>query len=168
MAGSRRPGSDNLRPPQSPEEAREMGRKGGIASGRARRRKKAMRVALNAMLGAPATSGMVDLLVELGLDPEDADIQAGLLAAMLKKAASGHVGAFEQLVRISGNDPELALRKAELKERAREFDEDMALRRQMLDEKRNGGESSAWIDALASEGYEKDSATREDADDGDG
>lgn len=150
----------NLKPftsDQDREEAARNGRKGGIASGRAKRRKKAMRTAINEMLGEKAPDAFRKVLVDLGMDADDADMQAVVLAAMLKKAAGGSVQAFEAIVRLSGNDAELAQKKAELKERRREFDEDIALRRQIAEERKGGaGETSAWIDAVASEGYERD------------
>lgn len=48
-------GKDNLRPPQSLEEARERGRKGGIKSGEVRRNKKTVAETVSYMLKQPVT-----------------------------------------------------------------------------------------------------------------
>lgn len=50
-------GVENLKPVQSTEEARELGRKGGIASGEARRKKKSMRETLEILLEMETKSG---------------------------------------------------------------------------------------------------------------
>lgn len=50
-------GVENLKPVQSKEEARELGRKGGIASGKARREKKTMRETLEMLLEMETKSG---------------------------------------------------------------------------------------------------------------
>lgn len=47
----------NLKPPQSTEEARERGRKGGIASGKARRERKTMRQTLEYLLEEKGKQG---------------------------------------------------------------------------------------------------------------
>lgn len=48
---------ENLKPVQSKEEASERGRKGGIASGEARRRKKSMKETLELLLSLPLEEG---------------------------------------------------------------------------------------------------------------
>ena len=46
-------GRDNLKPPRSTEEARERGKRGGVASGKSRKQRASMREALNVLLAAP-------------------------------------------------------------------------------------------------------------------
>lgn len=72
----RRGNVDNLKAPASTEEAREKGRKGGIASGRSRRAKKTFADTLKAMLAcripkeSPLYKKLKAQMAELGLDWE--------------------------------------------------------------------------------------------------
>lgn len=72
----RRGNVDNLRPPSSTEEARERGRKGGIASGRARAARKSFAETLKAMLScrvpksSPYYRKLKAQMQELGIDWE--------------------------------------------------------------------------------------------------
>lgn len=81
---------DNLRPVQTVEQAREQGRRGGIASGEARRKNKTMREALEWALSLPAEA-VVDgkagkaLATKFpGIDTRDA-IAISMAAAAAKK-----------------------------------------------------------------------------------
>ena len=76
---------DNLRVPSS-EEAREYGRKGGIASGEARRKRKTLKEELL-------------LLLEKG------DTQERISLALLQKAMNGDTKAFEVLRDTVGEKP---------------------------------------------------------------
>jgi hypothetical protein len=76
---------DNLRTP-STEEAREIGRKGGIASGEARRKRKTLKEELL-------------LLLEKG------DTQERISLALLQKAMQGDTKAFEVLRDTVGEKP---------------------------------------------------------------
>ena len=59
---------DNLKPIQSTEEARELGRKGGIKSGEARREKATMKATLEMLLNSTSKSGQTyKELATLGL-----------------------------------------------------------------------------------------------------
>lgn len=58
----------NLKPVQSKEEARELGKKGGIASGKARREKATMKATLQMLLNETSKNGKTyKELVTLGL-----------------------------------------------------------------------------------------------------
>lgn len=83
---------DNLRPyrftsEQSREKAAEAGRKGGKASGAAKRKKKAMREVLEAMLSLPMKGGKVDKLKSF-TDIQNANmtVEQAILAAQILKA----------------------------------------------------------------------------------
>lgn len=83
---------DNLRPyrftsEQSREKAAEAGRKGGKASGAAKRKKKAMREVLEAMLSLPMKGGKVDKLNSF-TDIQNANmtVEQAILAAQILKA----------------------------------------------------------------------------------
>ena len=77
---------ENLKPVQSKEEARERGRKGGIASGKARRERKTLREELL-------------LLLEKG------DTQEKVSLALIKQALDGNTKAFEVIRDSIGEKP---------------------------------------------------------------
>lgn len=76
----------NLKPVQSKEEARERGRKGGIASGKARRERKTLREELL-------------LLLEKG------DTQEKVSLALIQQALDGNTKAFEVIRDSIGEKP---------------------------------------------------------------
>lgn len=85
-------GKNNLNPPiRSSEEAREKGKKGGIASGEARRKKKTIRETLEMMLS--------------GKLPDGATRQDAIVVALMEKALSGDVRAFEAIRDSIGEKP---------------------------------------------------------------
>ena len=79
-------GKDNLRPVSSTEEARERGRKGGLASGEARRKRKTLKEELLLMLSERETQQSVTL-------------------ALIEKAMSGDTKAFEVIRDTIGEKP---------------------------------------------------------------
>lgn len=92
---------ENLRTPTS-SEAREIGRKGGIASGAARRKKKscadiAMRV-INSELD-PASRAKVEKVTGKLSDDEDT-LYAAALAQVVAKAVKGDLKAFRELQNV--------------------------------------------------------------------
>ena len=77
---------------RSLSEAREWGKKGGKASGAARRKKADFRKALNALLTAEIDSEeWTPFLESLGLD---STVEAAVNAAMIREALSGNVKAY--------------------------------------------------------------------------
>lgn len=113
---------------QSHDEAVKNGRKGGVASGVARRRKKTMRQTLNAMLGTGLdvseqefVEKVTPRLLALGVDVEDATYQDVLLAGIMLKAMRGDVRAAEFIRDTGGDSPHLDLKKQELKLRKEEL-----------------------------------------------
>ena len=81
-------GSDNLIPfsERSKEEARELGRKGGIASGEARRRKKTLKEELITLL-------------------ENGNTQEKISLAIIQQALDGNTKAFEVIRDTIGEKP---------------------------------------------------------------
>ena len=90
---------------QSREEAERNGRKGGVASGAARRRKKSLREAVDTYLGAEVTDtkDWNQLALE-GIDPEDIDRQMLVVAGMARAASKGDAKAARVLVDIIGDE----------------------------------------------------------------
>ena len=79
-------GKENLRPVSSKDEARERGRKGGLASGEARRKRKTLKEELLLMLA-------------------DGDTQQSVTLALIEKAMSGDTKAFEVIRDTIGEKP---------------------------------------------------------------
>lgn len=79
-------GKENLRPVSSKEEARERGRKGGLASGEARRKRKTLKEELLLML-------------------ENEEVQKSVAVALIQEAQNGNVKAFGMLRDTIGEAP---------------------------------------------------------------
>lgn len=106
---------------RSPSEAREMGRKGGIASGAARRRKKSMKQKMQLLLSLPPTDSDRTELAVMGIGPEDMDNEMVLVKALFIAAAAGNTKAFDRIQDVLGKSvarEELALKKQEAKRKA--------------------------------------------------
>lgn len=96
----------NLKRPSS-DEARELGRRGGVASGIARRRRKALREAADVFLALPLPDkDEVKRLRKLGLDMDDIDVQMGIVARLAQMAMLGDTKAAKLLFDIVGPEPE--------------------------------------------------------------
>lgn len=86
----------NLKPftsDQSREEAAKNGRKGGIASGKARRQKKTLAEMAKTFAELPVPDNAKRQLEALGVSKEDAVHQMALIAAMFKAGEKGNVQA---------------------------------------------------------------------------
>ncbi len=104
----------NLRVPSS-KEARENGKKGGVASGKARRKKANLKKAFETILQAEVASPNVKKqLEELGFDSTN---EMALAMVMMQKAMKGNVRAFEQISKLTTTDAKDSLDKKEQKER---------------------------------------------------
>lgn len=94
--------NENLKPIRSKSEAREIGRKGGKASGEARRRKADFRKTLNLLLTAEIDSPeWTPLLEALGLD---STLESAVNGAMIKEALDGNVKAYEAIAKYAGQN----------------------------------------------------------------
>jgi len=85
-------GKDNLRTP-STEEARERGKKGGKASGMARRRKRELKELLELALSQPSGA------------EEGEDNYTAICVALINEAKKGNKGAFETIRDTIGQKP---------------------------------------------------------------
>lgn len=96
-------------------EHREIARKGGVASGKARRKKANLRKAFETILQAEVSSPNVKKqLEELGFESTN---EMALAMVMMQKAMKGNVRAFEQISKLTTTDVKDSLDKAEQKER---------------------------------------------------
>ena len=90
---------------QSHEEAVINGRKGGVASGQAKRRRKLLRDSMNALLELPVSSTKeYNALIKTGIDIEDIDNSQLIVLALFNKAKSGDVAAIKELRNLIGED----------------------------------------------------------------
>ena len=94
----------NLIVPSS-EEARKNGRKGGIKSGEARRRKRDLRAAMKELLSLPVCdTELWNAISAMGVNPADLDNNQALVVAIFRKALSGDVAAFREIRNLIGED----------------------------------------------------------------
>ena len=96
-------GTENLRRDFSSEELRENGRKGGVASGVAKRKQKTFRESIKAILALQTPDeAKKEQLEELGIDPT---ILNAINMAVSGKAAAGDVEAARYLRDTAGEKP---------------------------------------------------------------
>lgn len=90
---------------RSESEARENGRKGGIASGVARRRKRSMKEAADYYLSLPETDRRtVNALLRDAVDAEDIDNQMAVVKGITAAAKRGDARAAAVLLKMLGED----------------------------------------------------------------
>ncbi len=99
-------GADNLKTP-STEEARERGRKGGIASGKARRKKKAINETLNELFSMPLYNGKVSDIEDVkslaALKGQNITVQDAIIIAQVQRALKGDQKAARLLFAMMGD-----------------------------------------------------------------
>ena len=104
--------ADNLIPQseRTKAEQREIARKGGIASGKARREKKALKDTLEELLAMPIKDGKsqdIDKIKSIaGIKGKNITMQEAIMVAMLNKAAKGDVRAAEYVRDTIGQKPD--------------------------------------------------------------
>lgn len=84
-------------------EAREISKKGGQASGEARRRKKTMKQIANYLLSLPAVEELQAEMIQSGIDSDNADNQTALVFSMMQRAIKGNVTAAQFIANITGS-----------------------------------------------------------------
>ena len=122
----------NLKPAnkRTKSEHREIAKKGGVASGVARRKKANLKKAFETILQAEVASPNVKKqLEELGFDSTN---EMALAMVMMQKAMKGNVRAFEQISKLTTTDAKDTLDKKEQKERIRRLELDNKKREQEL------------------------------------
>lgn len=100
----------NLKTP-STEEARRRGRKGGIASGKARREKKLFRETLESLLTLPMKDGkdvsVDDIKNFAAIKGANISVQEAILIAQVQKAMKGDTRAAEYVRDTIGENPSM-------------------------------------------------------------
>lgn len=93
----------------TPEQRAECGRKGGIESGKTKRRKKAMKETLEVLLSMPMKSGKsadVESIKNFAdLKGKNINVEEAMLISMIQKALHGNVPAFEAVRDTVGENP---------------------------------------------------------------
>lgn len=96
----------NLKPVLSKKEARERGRNGGLASVKARRKKRDMRKQLELLLSLDISDSRDrNKLIKLGIPEKDINNQMLLNVAMFIEATNGNVRAAEFIRDMLGLNP---------------------------------------------------------------
>lgn len=111
-------GTENLIPfsQRSKEEAREKGRKGGINSGKTRRKNAQIKKCLNTLLAMSPSDNIKKMLKKNGFDLEDDTNNTEVLAYMMYiYALKGNSKMFEMIFKYAGQDPEEIRKDMELK-----------------------------------------------------
>ena len=101
------PNEKNLIPMdrRSQSEARELGRKGGEASGASRRRKRSLKEAADLYLSLPVSDRkMWNKISRRGVDPDDIDNQMAMIIGLTMAATAGNAKAAKVIVDLLGED----------------------------------------------------------------
>mgnify|MGYP006926039534 CR=1 FL=1 len=129
---------ENLKPqnkrPKS--EQREIARQGGIASGKARRRKRTMKEAAKLILSLPANGEQAVLLAQYGIEEKDRTNITLIIAKAVQMAANGNIKAAEFVRDIIGESPKMQLLEKRLEALAEEKEATHLL-------------SDEWVDAIS-------------------
>lgn len=100
-------GKENLIPmsARTADEARELARKGGIASGESRRRKKSLKEAADLYLSLPVSDRRRwNKLSRKLVDPEDIDNQMAMIIGLTEAATAGDARAAAVIVKLVGEE----------------------------------------------------------------
>ena len=97
----------------TPEERQEAGRKGGIASGEAKRKKKAMRERLEIILAMPLKSGKsadIEAIKNFAaLKGKNITVQDAMMIAQIQKALKGDTNAAAFVRDTAGENPSMRI-----------------------------------------------------------
>lgn len=101
---------------RSESEVREMNRKGGINSGKTRRRKKTLKDAMNKLLSLDIQSeSNKEILKNMGFEEEDMNNQVLIAVAMFNRASIGDVQAARFIADVTGSYAMSDLEKQKMK-----------------------------------------------------
>lgn len=90
---------------RSKSEQREIQRQGGIASGKARRRKRSLKEAADLYLSLPVSDKRRwNKIARKYVDPEDVDNQMAMIIGLTEAATAGDARAANVLVKLLGED----------------------------------------------------------------
>ena len=107
----------NLKPftsDQSREEAKKNGAKGGVASGIARKKKRALKDTINMIMRLGVDPQTQSILEQLGVPEEDQSVQTAIVVAQAMKAMRGDTKAADYLGKYASADPRIFLEQERL------------------------------------------------------
>lgn len=122
-------GHDNLIPAskRSKDEARWNGQKGGVASGKSRRRKKALRLALKGLMDIPLGELAPDLrdgiMIAAKLTDEGLTVGDAVIGSIVRSACAGDPKMMKILLDTIGESADVRLREREVKLKEKSLDE---------------------------------------------
>ena len=111
------PNEQNLKPfekGRSREEAVEAGRKGGIASGIARKKKRALKDTIEMIMRLGVDDNTKRILEQLGVPEQDQSVQTAIVVAQAMKAMRGDTKAADYLGKYASADPRIFLEQERL------------------------------------------------------
>jgi hypothetical protein len=121
---------ENLKPTskRTKSEAREISKKGGIASGASRRRKKALRTALKEAVSLTLKELPHDLRVAIMYAANITDVELtvsdAILGSLIRSACAGNSQMMKVLLDVLDETPDVRLKERELKLREQALKED--------------------------------------------
>lgn len=87
---------------RTPSELREITQKGGVASGKARRRKKLLKDTVNMLLALPMQEGQLDKLTDLkSVKDKNITVEEAMVLKQIQNAMKGDLRAFESIIALS-------------------------------------------------------------------
>ena len=107
----------NLKPftsDQSREEAKKNGAKGGVASGIARKRKRALKDTIEMIMRLGVDDNTKRILEQLGVPEQDQSVQTAIVVAQAMKAMRGDTKAADYLGKYASADPRIFLEQERL------------------------------------------------------
>ena len=117
---------------RTPSELREITTKGGIESGKARRRKKALRTALKEAISLSLKDLHPDLragiMAAAGIEDEALTISDAILGSIVRSACAGDPKMMKILLDTIGESAEVRLREREVKLKEKSLDKDQTER----------------------------------------
>lgn len=144
------------------EQQVEVARKGGIASGEARRRKKAMRDTAKMLLDMQVPKAAKELkqkLAVMGISEEDFTYQTAVMVGVINQAMKGNTKAAAFLRDTVGENPAHELRERELDQKIAEFE----YHKQMEEAQRKESESTSSLADAIEEAYRNRMEVEKDA-----
>lgn len=107
----------NLKPftsDQSREEAKKNGAKGGVASGIARKKKRALKETIEMIMRLGVDDNTRRILEQLGVPEQDQSVQTAIVVAQAMKAMRGDTKAADYLGKYASADPRIFLEQERL------------------------------------------------------
>lgn len=112
---------------RSKDEARGNGQKGGVASGKSRRRKKALRLALKGLMDIPLGELAPDLrdgiMIAAKLTDEGLTVGDAVIGSIVRTACNGNSQMAKLLLDTIGESADVRLREREVKLKEKSLDE---------------------------------------------